>query len=69
MSDTPPTSSLPLKTLVESLLFVAEGPVAIAALARALEVDAIKIEEAFAELHKDYAGHGIRIQRSKDRLQ
>ncbi len=58
-----------LKLLVESLLFVAEGPVTITALARALDVDAPKIEETIAGLRKDYAGRGIRVQRSKDRLQ
>jgi len=51
------------------LLFVAEGPVTFSALARALEVDAAKIEEVVAELRKDYAGRGIRVQRSKERLQ
>jgi segregation and condensation protein B len=58
-----------LKSLVESLLFVAEGPATITALARALEVDSAKIDQAIAELRKDYAGRGIRVQRSKDRLQ
>jgi segregation and condensation protein B len=58
-----------LKSLVESLLFVAEGPVTIIALARALETDAAKIENAIAELREDYAERGIRLQRSKDRLQ
>lgn len=50
-------------------MFVAEGPVTIAALARSLEVDAAKIEETIAELRKDYAGRGFRVQRSKERLQ
>ncbi len=58
-----------LKFLVESLLFVAESPVTIAALARALEVDSAQIDQAIAELRKAYAGRGIRVQRSKDRLQ
>lgn len=39
------------------------------ALARALEVDSAQIDQAISELRKDYAGRGIRIQRSKDRLQ
>lgn len=73
MADAKPNhNSLPpnnLKSLVESLLFVAEGPVAITALARALEVDAAKIEETISELRRDYAGRGIRVQRSKERLQ
>jgi segregation and condensation protein B len=59
----------PLKTLVESLLFVAEGPVPIASLARALEIDAAKIEEVLAELQRDYAGRGFRLQRLRDKLQ
>lgn len=62
----PPTD---LKSLVESLLFVAEGPVTVTALARALEVDVPKIEETIAELRRDFSGRGIRVQRSKERLQ
>lgn len=58
-----------LKSLVESLLFVAEGPVTITALARALDVDSAQIDQAVADLRKEYAGRGIRVQRSKDRLQ
>ena len=73
MADAKPSNNslLPnnLKSLVESLLFVAEGPVTFTALARALEVDPVKIEETVAELRKDYTGRGIRVQRSKDRLQ
>ncbi len=64
---TPPL--VPLKTLVESLLFVAEGPVAIAALARALEIDAAKVEDALAELKRDYAERGLRVQRSREKVQ
>lgn len=66
MSD---STSLPLKTLVESLLFVAEGPVPLAALAKALEVDAPKIEAALAELKQEYAARGIRVQRMRERVQ
>ncbi len=72
MADAKLNSSNPqtnLKSLVESLLFVAEGPATIAALARALEVDSVQIDQVVAELRKDYAGRGIRVQRSKDRLQ
>jgi len=58
-----------LKTLVESLLFVAEGPVALAALARALDVDAAKIEDVLAELKREYADRGIRVQRSREKVQ
>ena len=69
MPDTPATPSVPLKTLVESLLFVAEGPVAIAVLAKALEVDAEKIEIALAELKQEYANRGMRVQRLRDKVQ
>lgn len=72
MADAKLNSSNPqtnLKSLVESLLFVAEGPATITALARALEVDSVQIDQVVAELRKDYAGRGIRVQRSKDRLQ
>lgn len=58
-----------LKPLVESLLFVAEGPVTIAALARALEADAAQVEEALGELKRDYAGRGMRLQRARDKVQ
>ncbi len=69
MTEERPIPPVPLKTLVESLLFVAEGPVAIAALARALEVDAAKVEDALAELKRDYAERGIRVQRAREKVQ
>ncbi len=69
MTEERPIPPIPLKTLVESLLFVAEGPVAIAALARALEVDAAKVEDALAELKRDYAERGIRVQRAREKVQ
>jgi len=69
MTEERPTPPVPLKTLVESLLFVAEGPVALAALARALDVDAAKIEDVLAELKREYADRGIRVQRSREKVQ
>ncbi len=69
MTEERPIPPVPLKTLVESLLFVAEGPVAIAALSRALEVDAAKVEDALAELKRDYAERGIRVQRAREKVQ
>ena len=69
MPDTPATPSVPLKTLVESLLFVAEGPAAIVVLAKALEVDAEKIEIALAELKQEYVNRGMRVQRLRDKVQ
>jgi segregation and condensation protein B len=69
MSDSPINTLPPLKIQVESLLFVAEGPVATAALAKALEVDIEKIESALVELRNDYASRGMRIQRFRDKVQ
>ncbi len=68
MTETP-EPALPFKSLIESLLFVAEGPVAIAALAQSLEVDAARVEEALAELKRDYGGRGMRLQRTRDKVQ
>jgi segregation and condensation protein B len=69
MTQTLPAQPPQLKTLVESLLFVAEGPAQIAALARALEVDEQKINDALNELAQDYAGRGMRVQRMRDKVQ
>ncbi|MBM3128725.1 MAG: SMC-Scp complex subunit ScpB [Chloroflexi bacterium] len=69
MAETLTIATLPLKTLVESLLFVAEGPVQTAALAKALEVDAEKIEAALAELKQEYTSRGMRVQRLRDKVQ
>ncbi len=69
MSEDQALPPLPLKTLVESLLFVAEGPVALAALARALEVEPAQVDELLTELKRDYAERGIRVQRSRDKVQ
>ncbi len=63
------TPPVPLKTLVESLLFVAEGPVGVAAIARALEVEVSQVDEVLAELKHDYAERGIRVQRSREKVQ
>lgn len=63
------TETFPIKTLVESLLFVAEGPVPIASLARALEVDVQQIEEALNELKQEYSTRGFRLQRFRDKVQ
>ncbi|MDE3090909.1 MAG: SMC-Scp complex subunit ScpB [Chloroflexota bacterium] len=69
MTENAPNPAAALKTLVESLLFVSEGPVAVAALAHALEVDARQVEDALAELKREYADRGIRVQRSRDKVQ
>jgi segregation and condensation protein B len=58
-----------LKLLIESLLFVAEGPVTTGALARALELPEEQIEPLLDELSRDYTGRGIRLQRFRDKVQ
>ncbi len=65
------TPTFSLSALVESLLFVADGPAQIAQLAVALEVQPRQIEEALVELEALYASasRGLSLQRMKDRVQ
>ncbi len=58
-----------LTALVESLLFVADGPVALAKIERTLEVDRPALEAALAALADDYAHRGLRVQRLDGRVQ
>lgn len=53
-----------LVTLLESLLFVADRPIAVRELARAVEVDRRAVEQALDELAESLAGRGVRLQRS-----
>ncbi len=71
MTETAPgqTPNPNLKSLLESLLFVAEGPVTTGALARALELQEEQVEPLLGELSRDYAGRGIRLQRIRDKVQ
>ncbi len=69
MAENPVEPPKNLKVLVESLLFVAESPVTIAAMARALEIDEAQVEEALNELKRDYGERGIRLQRARDKVQ
>lgn len=62
-------SALPLKALIESLLFVAEGPVPVATLAKTLEANGEQVETALDELKREYGTRGIRLQRWRDRVQ
>lgn len=55
--------------LLESLLFVAEAPVTIASLARALEVKDEEVESAIQVLAREYETRGIRLQRVREKLQ
>ena len=69
MTDAPASDLSDPKTLVESLLFVAEGPVTVAALARALESPEEHVEELLNQLKLEYAGRGMRLQRVRDKVQ
>ena len=60
-----------LEALIESLLFVADRPVAVAQLAQALEVDEKAVEEALLALNEATlrGKRGLCLQRDRDRVQ
>jgi len=57
-------SVLDLVAWVESLLFVADGPVSVGRLAQALEATSGRIEQALTDLEASYAERGLRLQRA-----
>jgi segregation and condensation protein B len=63
----PPVRSLEL--VLETLLFVADGPVEIGRVQRALEVDRATAEAAIGRLAEGYRGRGVRLQRRGETLQ
>jgi segregation and condensation protein B len=60
---------LEIKPLIESLLFVADEPVAIGRLAAAIGVQQEVVEEALRELGEEYEQRGLRLQRKGERVQ
>lgn len=58
-----------LKNLVESLLFVAGGPVQLGQLEKALGVTKSALAEALAALQQDCHGRGVRIQQQDGTVQ
>jgi segregation and condensation protein B len=60
---------LEIKPLIESLLFVADEPVAIGRLAAAIGVQQEAVEEALRELSEEYEQRGLRLQRKGERVQ
>ncbi len=60
---------LDLKSLVESLLFVADRAITPENLSAALDVSVDDIETALQALSEEYQGRGIRLQRRGDRRQ
>jgi segregation and condensation protein B len=60
---------LQLKSLVESLLFVADRPVLVRDIAEAIEASADEVEGALQSLVIEYRERGIRLQRKGDEVQ
>jgi len=58
-----------VESLLESLLFVADEPIAVSQLAKVLEVKGKFIEEALERLRTEYSQRGLRIQRKGERVQ
>jgi segregation and condensation protein B len=58
-----------LAALVESVLFVASGPVSSGRLAQTLETTPAVIESLLTELEYEYRGRGLRVQRSGGAVQ
>lgn len=65
MQDTAPD----LSALIESLLFVADRPTGIDAIAQILGADAQAVEQALAALEQRLSGRGIRLQRKGAQVQ
>jgi segregation and condensation protein B len=60
---------LTLTAIVESLLFVADGPVPVSQLAEAAECEPRDIETTLQSLAEEYATRGLRLQRKGNRVQ
>jgi segregation and condensation protein B len=60
---------LEVKSLIESLLFVADEPVAVERLAAAIGVERLTVEEALQVLGEEYEQRGLRLQRKEGRVQ
>jgi len=58
-----------LAALIESLLFVADGPVTLEQLSRAVDVELSLVRQAVNELSAHYGGRGLRLQREAQRVQ
>lgn len=69
VGDASTTGAPDLKMLAEAFILVSDGPVSIETLAQALEQDAATIEATVADLERDYAARGIRLQRMRERVQ
>jgi segregation and condensation protein B len=61
--------ALSTRSLIESLLFVADEPVRVEHLATVLQVNSEQIENALRELDQEYTQRGLRLQRKGQRVQ
>ncbi len=64
LADGPTVAAPSLAALIESVLFVADRPIAVRDLSRALEVDRPAVEQALEELGRSLSQRGVRLQRS-----
>ena len=69
MIDNATNTSLKIEHLIESLLFVAEGPVSIAQIAAALNTSPKQIKRALLDLENLYQDRGLQIQNLRGRVQ
>jgi segregation and condensation protein B len=60
---------LSMTAIVESLLFVADGPVSVKQLADTIQCERIEVEMALENLQQECLQRGIRLQRLGDRFQ
>jgi segregation and condensation protein B len=60
---------LEVKSLIESLLFVADEPVTVERLAAAIGAQRVEVEEALEELGEEYEQRGLRLQHKGGRVQ
>ena len=65
----PDEPALPPQALLESLLFVASGPVSPARLGAALELSPGAVQSLLRDLEAEYAGRGLRLQWSGGMVQ
>ena len=69
MTDSPTESTLNLESLVESLLFVADGPVPVSQLAAALDARPQQVKKALVVLGEIYLQRGLQLQYNNERVQ
>ncbi len=69
MTDEQTHSTLSLENLVESLLFVADGPVPASQLAAALDARPQQVKKALLALEQSYQERGLQLQHTNGRVQ